>query len=107
MKKKTKKADKKPKTRKKTQIKIVTMDDVYRLLNRVQMSKKQVVFCVSPADAITTENVIKDISLVYDKKELKTRTNFTIFPNEADLGDEKEIDTEFLQDEVAEDGYIF
>ena len=84
------------------------MDDVYRLLNKVQMSKKQVVFCVAPENSVTAENVIKDLSLSYDKKELKTKTKLTVYPNEDDgIGDEQEINTEFLADEIPENGYIF
>lgn len=107
VKKKTKKVTKKATRKKKSQIKIVNMDDVYRLLNKVQMSKKEVVFCVNPANAIITENVIQDLGLTYDIKELKTKTNFKVYPNDEDLGEEQEIDTEFLQDELPENGYIF
>jgi hypothetical protein len=89
--------------------KILSMDEVYRLINRVQINKKEVCFWLSPEDAVIAHNVLKDVGLKYDVKELKTRTSFTIFPNPEDVVDEEatDIDIEFFEDEIPEEGSIF
>lgn len=86
----------------------VTMEDVYRLINRVQINKKEVTFSMSHQEAATALNTIKDADLDFDMRELKTKVVFTIHPN---LEEEKEDDIgfelEFLKDEILEDGQLF
>lgn len=86
----------------------VNMEDVYRLINRVQIDKKEVVFSMSNEEACTGLNTIKDAGLDYKMKELKTKVVFTIYPN-LDEPKEEEIgfELEFLKDEILEDGQLF
>ena len=98
------------KTRKKApRPKIISMDEVYRLINRVQMNKKEVHFWLSPEDSVVARNVIRDLDLKFEVKELKSRICFTIFPNEGDAIDEaaSDIDLDFFEDEIPEEGSIF
>ena len=84
----------------------ITMDDVYKILNKVQIAKKKVVFAMYAEDSDTAENIIKDLGLRYDKKVMKTQVVFTVHPNEND--DELDIlDIDYLEDEIPEEGQIF
>lgn len=95
------------KKKKRSTIKIVSMDEMYRLINRVQMNKKEVKFALTPEDAIVGENVLSDIGLEYNKQEHKTKVSFTVYPNEEEEEEELDIDLDFYSDEIPEDGYIF
>ena len=85
--------------------KVISMDEVYRLLNRVQINKKEVVFALSLGEAMIADNVIKDLGLEYTRRDLKKKVVFTIFPNPEDDIEESEfaIEIDFLQDEILED----
>ncbi len=98
-----------PKERKSLKPKIISIDEVYRLINRVQLNKKEVHFFLTPDDAVVADNVIRDLQLKYDKKELKTRIGFTIYPNPEDAIDETatDIDIDFFADEIPESGQLF
>lgn len=104
-----KKPDNAKKTGRSLKPKIIPIDDVYRLINRVQLNKKEVHFALLPEDAVVAVNVLKDIGLKYEKKELKTRIEFTVFPNEEDAINEEatDIDIDFFADEIPEDGQLF
>lgn len=93
---------KKKTTKKKSSVKtrLVSMDDVYRLLNKVQISEKEIKFAVNLAEGSTAENIIKDSGLPYEKKELKTRFSFVVKPDpEQYFGDDK-LDVEIFKDEL-------
>ncbi|NJL70112.1 MAG: hypothetical protein HC888_00255 [Candidatus Competibacteraceae bacterium] len=55
MSKKSEAESKEPKRSPSKKVKIITMDDVYRLLNRVQVNKKEVVFSVKTEDSTVAE----------------------------------------------------
>jgi len=77
------KLKKKTRTRKTKQqiIKKITMEEVYRLLNRVQVNKKSVHFVLSPEDALIASNVITDLGLPCTSTEIdETAMSFTIEP---------------------------
>jgi dTDP-4-amino-4,6-dideoxygalactose transaminase len=84
----------------------VSIDEVYKVLNKVQIKKKKKVFIVSLYEYEIIENIIKDTELEYNKVVMKTQVIFTIFPN---MDEEKldELDIEYLDDEIPEDGQIF
>ena len=104
VKKKKKKAAKKVVKRKRK--KKVTMDDVYKIVNKVQIDKKKITFAMFVDEAIAAENVIRDVDLKYDKSVMKTQTVFTIHPRDDD--DELDIlDIDYLEDEIPEEGQIF
>lgn len=107
--KKSEKAKRVPKERKPLRPKIIAIDEVYRLINRVQLNKKEVHFFLTPEDAVVADNVIRDLQLKYDKRELKTRVGFTIYPNPEEAVDETatDIDIDFFADEIPENGDIF
>ena len=41
----------------------IKMEDVYKILNKVQIAKKKITFAMYVEDANTTENIIKDLDL--------------------------------------------
>lgn len=98
-----------PKERKSVKPKIIPIDEVYRLINRVQLNKKEVHFSLVAEDAVVAINVLRDLGLKYDKKELKTRTEFTVFPSPEDAVNEEatDVDIDFFTDEIPEDGQLF
>lgn len=78
-KKSTKKIVKKAKA-KKPKVKI-EMEDLYRLINRVQVAKKEVTFCVTDSNVSVVENVIKDIGLDFKRTKHGSDVVFQIFPS--------------------------
>lgn len=84
----------------------ITMDDVYKILNKVQIGKKKITFAMFVDESDTAENIIKDVELKYDKAVMKTQTVFTIYPRDKD--EELDIlDVDYLEDEIPEEGQIF
>jgi len=112
MKTKTSKTSKKAKksTRKKKVIKpivsLIEMEDVYRIINRVQLNKKEATFSVSRFTASIVKNVLDDLVLEYKIKELKTKVTFSIYPTWEEP-EEEAIDIEVFDDEILEDGQLF
>jgi len=106
VKKKTKKKTAKKKVIKRKRKKKMTMDDVYKILNKVQIGRKKVVFAMFEQESSTAENIIKDTGLRYTKSIMKTQVVFTIHPNDKD--EELDIlDIDYLDDEIPEEGQIF
>jgi len=107
--KKVKKATKKKASRKvvkRKRKKKITMDDVYKILNKVQINKKKITFAMFIDESSTAENVIRDTELRYTKKIMKTQVVFTIFPR-ADEDELDILDIDYLEDEIPEEGQIF
>lgn len=105
IKKKSRKKTIKKKKRKKRKKK-VTMEEIYKVLNQAQISKKEIAFTTLPDEAFTVENIIRDAEIGYDKIEMKTQTVFTIYPKQEDnYIDILEVD--YLDDEIPEEGQIF
>ena len=101
--KKSKKTKKKRKVKRK---KKVSMEDFYKILNKVQISRKPACFAVTLLETDVIENIVKDTGLKYSKSVMKTQTVFTIIPNEEDT-DFPKLDVEYMDDEIAEEGQIF
>ena len=85
------------------------MKDLYPILNKVQLKRKTVTFVTELIEAAIVENTIKDLELVYSKKEMKTQVEFTVKPNKENIfKDEEELlDVEYLDDEIPELDQIF
>lgn len=84
--KKTVKSDNKTKiikkiVKKNTRKKIV-MEDLYSILNKVQMGGKKIIFAIELFECPVAENMIKDADIEYTKVEMKTQAVFTLFPKE-------------------------
>jgi hypothetical protein len=104
-----KKVKKKKSTRKKyakRKRKKATMEDLYKMLNKVQLKKKKVKFVVQTYDADVYENIIKDVGLDYNRENLKTQVNFILYPTDKQ-NDYEMLELEYMDDEIIEDGQIF
>ena len=82
------------------------MEDFYRLVNKVQLKKKSVSFCVELEKSQVIENIAKDLKMEYNKNEMKTQVVFTLFPTKEEEIYES-IELEYLDDEIIEEGQIF
>jgi uncharacterized protein (DUF2225 family) len=100
---KSKKIKKKTRNRKKK----IQMGDIYSIINKVQICKKEITFATSLTDAPTIENNIKDVGLHYKKTEMKTQVVFTILPNDTQYEDEHMLKLEILDDEIPDLDQIF
>jgi hypothetical protein len=100
----TVKTKKKRITRKK-----LLMTDIYPILNRVQLKGKTEIFVAESNEADIIENTIKDLELVYTRKDMKRQVEFTVKPNKDRIfnDDEDLLDIEYLEDEIPEMGQIF
>lgn len=94
------------KKKKRVKRKKISMEDFYRILNRVQINKKEASFATNIIEADMVENIIKDVGIKYVKIDMKTQTVFTLFPKEED-DDCFITDIDYLDDEIAEEGQIF
>jgi len=83
------------------------MEEVYRLINRVQINKKEVKFSVSPENTIIVENVLLDAKIDFVKNQYVSKTNFKLTPNLEEEYAGEEFEIEFLDDEIIEEGQIF
>ncbi len=96
------------KKKKRKRKKRIVMEDIYKILNKVQMNKKSITFTVDTIEADVIENVIKDASVQYQRTDQKTQIVFDIKPNDKENIDIPSIlDIEYLDDEIAEEGQIF
>ena len=75
---KKKKLVKLNKTIKRRKRNLVTSEQLPKLINKAQVSGKQVKFSVLIKDTCMIENILNDLSLNYKKIELKRQTNFLI-----------------------------
>lgn len=100
-----KKVTKKVLSKKKKKRTRVCMEEIYKVLNKVQMTRKEVVFSVDNTDADVVENIIKDLKLVYKLNKMKTQAVFNVNPGE-EQNNYDIIDVEYLDDEITPDGEI-
>lgn len=84
----------------------IKMEDIYKIINRVQIDKKKITFVVLPNDDSVVENIVKDAMLEYNKTIMKTQTVYTVYPN-FNEDHASQIQIEYLDDEIAEEGQIF
>jgi hypothetical protein len=106
VKKSKKKTVKRKKRKKRTRKKKVFMQDIYAIINKIQLKKKKVVFATDLEEAPVIENNIKDVGLDYNKVEMKTQVVFTIYPNN-DTYDDDMLPLEIMDDEIPDIGQIF
>ena len=85
----------------------ILMEDIYSILNKVQMKKKKVTFAAHVVDSLIIENNIKDADLDYNKVEMKTQVIFTIYPNDTEYDDNDDIKLDIMDDEIPDIDQIF
>jgi hypothetical protein len=85
----------------------ISMEDIYPILNKVQLGKKKITFAIYMIDAPTVENNIKDIGLVYKKIEMRTQVIFTVYPDTTNYEEDSNIKLEIMDDEIPDIDQIF
>jgi len=101
-----KKTTKKKVVRKRRKKKKITMEDFYKILNKVQIKKRKVTFSSNFEDSDVIEHLVKDVELKYDKVIMKTQVVFTLYPNDDDI-EYDILDVDYLSDEIVPEGEIF
>jgi len=84
----------------------VSMDNIYGILNKAQLSRKKTVFAVGNEDVDVVENIVKDVNLKYNLVRMKTQSVFTIEAQE-EVDNFDTVNVEYLDDELVEDGQVF
>jgi len=87
---------------------IIDIEDVYRIVNKVQVSKKEATFSVLAELYLVVKNILNDAGLEFKSKENKTKTKtlFVIFPTWVESEDD-DLALEFFEDEILEDDQLF
>lgn len=85
----------------------ITMEEIYSIINKVQLKRKEISFSSLIEDAPVVENNIKDAELKYKKTELKTKVVFIIFPNEKRYDDDVDVLIDAMDDEIPDIDQIF
>tara|TARA_Y100000310_G_C20407925_1_gene680549 strand:+ start:304 stop:690 length:387 start_codon:yes stop_codon:yes gene_type:complete len=103
---KKKRKKRKKKKRKYKVAKKLEMDDIYRIINKVQIGQQKSSFAVDIDYAVVVENVLRDLNLYYERNDLKTKIIFCVHPPEIQ---EEDIvfDLDFFEDEILEEGQLF
>lgn len=90
---------------------ILSIDQVYKAINRVQTEREGATFIVHTSEAVVLENIIKDLSLKYEKNTTvigcANCTQYTLIPPPEDNDDRDFTDIEEFPDEIAEEGQLF
>jgi IS30 family transposase len=100
-----KKATKKVVSKKKKKRIVVCMEDIYKVLNKVQLTRKEETFSVDNDTVDVVENIIRDLKLVYKLNRMKTQAVFNVKPGE-EMDNYDIIDVEYLDDEICPDNEI-
>lgn len=101
-----KKTTRKVGTKKKKKRNMVGMEDIYKIVNKVQLTRKEATFSVDNCTVDVVENIVKDLKLVYKLNRMKTQSVFNVKPGE-ETDNYDIIDVEYLDDEIVEDGQCF
>ena len=105
-KKKVKLKKKKTVKKKRKRRKKINMEDLYRVLNKVQLKKKEAKFVSEVEGADIIEHIIQDVELDYKRIDMKTQVSFIIYPTDREE-DYEMLEVEYLDDEIVEEGQIF
>lgn len=87
----------------------VSLDDIYSIINYVQIARESISFKALPDDAIVMQTILKDTNVGFDAKELKAVVKFTLTPPPEKDPTEDMIDFEEddYEDELVEEGQCF
>ncbi len=88
---------------------IIKMDDIYTVINYVQLSRETCKFVADKTDALTMQTLLKDVEMSFDTKSHENGVQFTVFPPpEREVPEEQIIfaDEDF-PDEKIEPGQCF
>jgi hypothetical protein len=85
---------------------VLDLDQVYRAINKVQLTRENVEFKVSIDDSAVIENILKDLELKFAKTLDGDAVVYVIDPPPVRTFDELD-DLDEFSDEIIEDGQLF
>jgi hypothetical protein len=84
---------------------VLDMDDLYKILNKVQIDNEEQIFELNDFSLIPqVENIIKDSTLRFKKNIKKSKVIFSISPGEHEFC--KEIELDILEDEIPDESFL-
>ncbi len=88
---------------------IVDTEDIYPIINYVQVAREKVSFVAAHEDSITMETLLKDSEIPYSRKELRKGVRYHLgLPPQREIPDERIIfDEDEYPDELIEEGQCF
>ena len=81
---------------------LVDIEDIYRLVNKVQVQGRKVVFVVRDIDKLIVENILKDSEIIFTCLETHSTIEFKLFPNKVEQ--EKEFSVDKFWDQIKRKG---
>jgi hypothetical protein len=86
----------------------VSMEDLYSIINKIQLGNKEYTFYTTVDESFIVENTVKDVELRYKKDVMKTQVVFTIYPPEHKPEDVNIVEhIELMDDEIPDINQIF
>ena len=86
---------------------ILDFDQVYKVINKIQMMREVCVFSVSEKDAAVIKNIMKDLNLSFQETAKNNIHIFKVSPAPEQPISEMFDNLEEFPDEIVEDGQIF
>lgn len=88
---------------------VIEMEDIYPIINYVQITREEVSFVASHQDYATIETLLRDSEITFDTRELKKGMKYRLSPPPQRAVSEEIfiIDEDEYSDEIIEDGQCF
>lgn len=87
---------------------VIGIEEVYKILNHVQVNFRECSFMTTVKDSFTVENILKDISCIFEKSNVNENVRFNIKPSLKYKNNEDHfMFEEEIEDELPEDGQCF
>ena len=83
------------------------IEKLYKIINKIQLEDKAIyIYFIDQNLNSVAENIFKDAEIVFDKIESSRGLVFRLFPSKREDPD-IDIDVDFFDDEIIEDGRVF
>jgi len=84
------------------------MEDVYAVINYVQVARRDCSFVANPLDAVIMENLFLDCEIRFEKLNFNNGIKYSLTPPpEKETSEEAFVVDEEYSDEIIEDGQCF
>ena len=107
MKKKKEKNKIKNKCGRKPYLEIDQIEKLYKIINKIQFEEEAVyLYFKDQSLNLVGENIFKDVEVIFEKIESSRGIIYKLFPSKREDPD-IDIDIDFFDDEIIEDGHVF
>lgn len=87
---------------------IIGLEDIYVVINFVQVTRKSCSFFANPSDSPIMENLFEDCEIAFKRAQVSKKTKYQLTPPPIrKIPDEAFIIDEEFKDEILEDGQCF